>query len=54
MDVVDIKNPLRLVLDGKSASMSVLAHHGTSADNTQFATGAQDMWEVWLFNPYEP
>ncbi len=46
MEATDAANSLRLMFDGKSGSLSVMAHHGTSVDSEQFARAAQDVWQV--------
>ena len=46
LDVIDATNALRLMLDGKLASLSVIARPSANVDNDQFAGAAQDVWQV--------
>ncbi|MFM7989655.1 MAG: hypothetical protein ACKPKO_61110, partial [Candidatus Fonsibacter sp.] len=45
-EATDAANSLRLMFDGKSGSLSVIAHPGASVDSEQFARAAQDVWQV--------
>ena len=46
LDVIDATNALRLMLDGKLASLSVIARPSANVDSDQFAGAAQDVWQV--------
>ena len=46
MEATDAANSLRLMFDGKSGSLSVIAHPGASVDSEQCARAAQDVWQV--------
>ncbi|MFM7982432.1 MAG: hypothetical protein ACKPKO_24235, partial [Candidatus Fonsibacter sp.] len=46
MEATDAANSLRLMFDGKSGSLSVIAHPGASVDSEQFARAAQDVGQV--------
>jgi hypothetical protein len=46
MDVADATNSVRLMVDGKNASMSVIVCPGINVDNKQFAGATQDVWRV--------
>ena len=45
-DVNDAANALQLMLNGKLGNVSMMAHHGMSADDTQFGYAAKDVWEA--------
>ena len=46
LDVMDATNQLRLMLDGKLASLSVISRPSANVDGEQFAGAAQDVWQV--------
>ncbi|MFM7980900.1 MAG: hypothetical protein ACKPKO_16435, partial [Candidatus Fonsibacter sp.] len=46
MEATDAANSLRLMFDGKSGSLLIIAHPGASVDSEQFARAAQDVWQV--------
>ncbi|MFM7981967.1 MAG: hypothetical protein ACKPKO_21880 [Candidatus Fonsibacter sp.] len=46
MEATDAANSMRLMLDGKSGGLSVIAHPGADVDSEQFARAAQDVWQV--------
>ncbi len=46
LDVIDATNQLRLMLDGKLASLSVISRPSANVDGEQFAGAAQDVWQV--------
>ncbi|MFM7980227.1 MAG: hypothetical protein ACKPKO_13010, partial [Candidatus Fonsibacter sp.] len=46
LDVIDATNSLRLMLDGKLASLSVISQPSDNVDGEQFAGAAQDVWQV--------
>ena len=46
MDVNDAANALLLMLYGKNASLSVIAHPGVNVDSEQFGNAARDIWDV--------
>ena len=46
LDVIDATNALRLMLDGKLASLLVIARPSANVDSDQFAGAAQDVWQV--------
>ena len=46
LGVIDATNALRLMLDGKLASLSVIARPSANVDSDQFAGAAQDVWQV--------
>ncbi|MFM7990139.1 MAG: hypothetical protein ACKPKO_63570, partial [Candidatus Fonsibacter sp.] len=46
MEATDAANSLQLIIDGKSGSLSVIAHPVANADSEQFARAAQDVWQV--------
>ena len=46
MDVIHATNLLRLMLDGKHASLSILAHPGVNVHSDQLARATQDVWHL--------
>ena len=46
LDVIDATNQLRLMLDGKLASLSVILRPSANVGGEQFAGAAQDVWQV--------